>query len=165
MISLLQSLIFLCSVPFAHDYHWSNCTIEHNIHDETLQISIHLFIDDLEEALRRQGADDLFICTTKEAEGAETYVFRYLQQKFKLDVNGKSVELEWIGKEITDDLSGVWCYLLVSDIQQLEQLDLAYTVLMEIYEDQKNVLEVIQPKRSKGYFIFSRSNSFEQFTF
>ena len=130
-----------------------------------MQISLHLFIDDLEEALRLQGTDDLFICTAKEAEGAEAAIYRYLQEKFKLEVNQKPVDLEWIGKEMTDDLSGVWCYLLVEDIEQVDQIDLAYTVLMEMYGDQKNVLEVLLPNRPKGYFIFSKNNRSEQFTF
>ena len=149
----------------SHDYHWSNCTIEHNPWEKTLQISIHLFIDDLEEALRLEDIDQLFICTEREAPDAETHIHEYLKNKFKLSANAQEVELEWIGKEITDDLTGAWCYLQVSNIEEVAQLELSYKVFLELYDDQKNVLEVILPNKPKGYFIFSKNQSTEEFNF
>ena len=108
---MLSTLGWIHPGNMLHDIHLSKCLLEVNESDEAVQISMHIFIDDLEEALRRQGADNLYICTEKEAEEAETHIFDYLQAQFRIELDGQEKAYEFIGKEPSEDLMGVWCYL------------------------------------------------------
>ena len=103
-------------VEATHDFHVSKCLIEYNPQANALQISMHIFIDDLELALESQGTERLFICTRMEHPKAETYMQRYLEQNFKLTVNQKPIKYDFLGKEISEDMAAVWCYLEITDI-------------------------------------------------
>jgi hypothetical protein len=147
MTTLLFQLLFLLSVvqPDVHDFHVSKCVIDFRPQEKALQISLHLFIDDLEEALRQQGHHDLLICTERESAQAETYIQNYLTQRLQLFINGKSSDFTFIGKEISDDLSGVWCYLEVTGVEVFNRIRVKNTLLFEIFDDQKNIVSIMGP--------------------
>ncbi len=137
-----------------HEFHLSKCQIDYSDSDQALQISLHLFIDDLEDALREQGADKLFICSDKEHEEAEMHLFQYIQQRLTLKVDNQAVTYEFIGKEPSEDLQAVWCYLEISSVAPPKRLDISNDLLMEIFDDQKNIVVVSGPGKKDGYFLF-----------
>jgi len=135
-----------------HEFHISKCLIEFNEKEKALQFTLHLFIDDLEAALKLQGADELFICTEKEAETAEDYIYKYLQQKLAISLEGKEVGYTFIGKEMSEDMVAVWCYLKNS-------------ILLEAFDDQKNIISIIGPNKKKGYLLFNNAKNEETLEF
>ncbi len=154
-------------VSAAHEFHISKCQIEYSVETEALQITLHLYLDDLEEALRQQGADKMFLCTDNEHEKAEKYLFQYLQQQFKLIVNeaGEEAEFEFIGKEQSEDLQAVWCYLEVTNVSSFSSLEVTNSLLMEIFDDQKNIVQIMAPGKKQGYFLFHKGQENDKVTF
>lgn len=142
-----------------HEFHASKCMVEFSAPDQALQISMHLFIDDLEEALRRQGADKLYICTDKEDPKAEQYLFKYLQQHFQVLVDEKTYDYEFIGKEVSEDLQAVWCYLEVTNLSDIKSLTITNDLLMEVFDDQKNIMNISGPNKKRGFFLFHKGKS------
>ncbi len=149
----------------SHEFHLSKCQIAYNQEAQVLQISLHLFIDDLEEALRQQGADKLYICTEKESEKAEDYIYKYLQQKFQINLEGTVINYSFLGKEISEDLSAVWCYLEVKNITAFGKMRVKNNLLMEVFEDQKNIISILGPDKKKSYFLFDQINNEETIEF
>ncbi|MEM6317074.1 MAG: DUF6702 family protein [Bacteroidota bacterium] len=149
----LTAFHFTTDKPAAHEFHISKCQIEYNEKESALQMTLHLFIDDLEEALAMQGAVNLFICTEKEAEKAEIYMYKYLQRQLKIQLDDSTVDYTFIGKEVSEDLIGVWCYLEVENIPTFEKLSVRNGILTETFEDQKNIVSVVGPQKKKGYFL------------
>lgn len=170
---ILLGLSVLLPAPFTsttetippHEFHLSKCLIEYNAKEAAIQISLHLFIDDMEEALRRMGADKLFICTDKEAEETERHLTRYLLQHFRLEIDGKLLVPGFLGKEPTEDLSGMWCYLEVTGVPAIEQLTITNEILMDVFDDQKNLVNVIGPSNQKGMFLFQKGESKDSVAF
>lgn len=148
-----------------HEFHISKCQIQYSEEAKALQISLHLFLDDLEEALRQQGADKMFLCTEKEHKKAEKYLFRYLQQNFQLIVNEKAMEFEFIGKEQSEDLQAVWCYLEVTEVTLFQSLEVTNSLLMEIFDDQKNIVQVRAPGNKQGYFLLQKGQENDKVNF
>jgi len=148
-----------------HEFHISKTLIEYNEKENALQFTLHIFIDDLEEALRQQGADKLFICTEKEAEKAEDYIYKYLQQKLKIKVDDKAVEYTFVGKEVSEDLVAVWCYLEIENIDSFSKLYIKNNTLVETFDDQKNIISVSGPNKQKGYLLFNQAKSEETLEF
>ncbi len=148
-----------------HEFHISKCLIEFNEKEKALQFTLHLFIDDLEEALRQQGADKLFICTDKEVENAEEYIYKYLQQKLAISLEGKQVEYTFIGKEMSEDMVAVWCYLEIENVENIQQLHVKNSILLEAFDDQKNIISIIGPNKKKGYLLFNNTKNEETLKF
>ncbi len=148
-----------------HEFHISKTLIEYNEKENALQFTLHIFIDDLEEALRQQGADKLFICTEKEAEKADDYIYKYLQQKLKIKVDDKAVEYTFVGKEVSEDLVAVWCYLEIENIDSFSKLYIKNNTLVETFDDQKNIISVSGPNKQKGYLLFNQAKSEETLEF
>ena len=154
----LLALFLLCSQgPFTqndHDFHVSKCLIDYDAEAQSLQMSMHIFLDDLEQALGQQGYEKLFLCTPREAAGAEEYLEAYLRANFKLVINGQPAQYKYWGKEISDDLAAVWCYLEVENLSELNTLEVTYQVLFDTFRDQKNLASLTLPGRDPGMLFF-----------
>ena len=141
---------------FMHEFHMSRCMIDYKAHKKTIEITLNIFIDDLELALDEQGATDLFIGTEREHEEADTYINRYLNQTLQLAINNKSVEFNYLGKELSDDLEAVWCYLEIMDVKRIREIAVQYDLFMEVFDDQKNIINITSPEQEDAYFLFRK---------
>lgn len=166
-------VLLFCSFAFTfstndkgdHEFHISKCQIDYSEKEKALQITVHLFIDDLEEALSQQGADKLFICTEKEDEKAEEYIYKYFQQRFKIRLEDEEINYTFLGKEMSEDMIAVWCYLEVKDVESINKMHIKNGMLMEAFEDQKNIISIVGPNKSKGYFLFDKGKNEETVSF
>ena len=148
-----------------HAFHISKCQIDYNDKEQALQITMHLFIDDLEEALKKQGVDKLFIGTERESKNADKHLFDYIQNCFKLQVNDKAQDYVFIGKEPSEDLQAIWCYLEITGIEKVKSIFVENTIITEIYEDQKNIIHIMMPDKKQGYFILEKGKSSDKVNF
>ena len=157
MIYLIGLFIFQNSS--VHEFHISKCLIEYAEEEQALQVTLHIFIDDFEEALRLYGFDNLYICTEKESPDAETYMVKYFEDAFKINVNGQVVPFEFLGKEISEDLMGAWCYMELKGISSIETLGLTNSILTEVFDDQKNIVSIIGPNKKKEIFMLGKGDT------
>ncbi|MCR9099061.1 MAG: hypothetical protein NXI25_03860 [bacterium] len=154
--AFLYLLLLFSNAPAleAHDFHVSKCLMEYDAEAQSLQMSMHIFLDDLELALEQRGHDKLFLCTPREAVEAEQHLEAYLREHFRLVVNGEPRAFKYWGKEISDDLSAVWCYMEVENLTKVESLQLTYRVLFDTYRDQKNLASLVLPGQEPGMLFF-----------
>ena len=150
-------LIASLSNSTLHKFHISKSVIAYSEPDQALQITLYLFIDDLENALKKQGIDKLFLCTKKETAEAEAVIFEYIQQKFKIEIDQEAYNYEFIGKEASEDLQAVWCYLEISDIAPPKEIKLDNSLLVEMFDDQKNMVNIVGPNKAKSYLMMSKT--------
>lgn len=138
----------------AHDIHISKCNIDFSNEEKTLQITLHIYLDDLEEAIRNSGVKErLNLCTEKEHADGNKHLLAYINKMFSLEVNGNAVEYNFLGKEISEDLLAGWFYLEVEDVQELKDLKVNYGILTDLYRDQQSIIKVKGPNKKKGYFL------------
>jgi len=116
-----------------HEFHLSKSTINYNTTEQAIQITMNLFIDDLELALKEYGADSLQICTRYESDDAEDYILQYINDRLIIIIDDKPVEVSFIGKEQSDDLEAVWCYFEVLDIGSQEDIYPTNQNLSDVY--------------------------------
>ena len=153
---LLFLLSFFTNPPIAdHEFHISKCEIAYNEADQAIQISLHLFIDDLEEALAAKGFKNLAIGMDEETAKAEQHIADYLAEQFEISINGEQHTYSFLGKELSEDLQAVWCYLEIENITSVEQLTVRNQILTQTFDDQKNIISIrSSAKGRKGYFLF-----------
>jgi len=139
--------------------------VEYNAQEQALQMSMHVFLDDLELALAERGADSLHICTKMERSDAEYYLGRYLEEQVQFSIDGQPVTFTFLGKEISDDLQAVWCYLEVKDLPPFREMTVTYEVLLDLFDDQKNIMHIVGPNRQEGTLLFRKGFRTESVTF
>ncbi|MEL6655837.1 MAG: DUF6702 family protein [Bacteroidota bacterium] len=154
-ILLLFPLLFLLpqtEIPAAHEFHISRTRIEYGAAQQEWQITMHVFIDDLELALAEKGSSALYLGTKRESEEADHYIQRYLQQYFQLSSGDDTLEWQWLGKEISEDLTAFWIYLVVPEANPERPLGIRNKLLLDLYDDQQNMIQVAAEKgRTKSY--------------
>ncbi len=144
-------LFFLLIIPlmgFIHPFYFSLTQINHNPNTESLEITLKLFTTDIEDALEAQGTGSLFLGEEKEAKEADRYLSTYLEQNLKLKVNGEAVQYEYLGKEV--ELDVVWCYLEVLSVPEVKEMEIKNTLLLDLYEEQQNVVQIKVGDQKKG---------------
>ncbi|MGB1206114.1 MAG: DUF6702 family protein [Chitinophagales bacterium] len=134
--------VFLLTASFAtpslHEYYVSNCYIEHNPSEKTLEIALNIFTDDLEAALEQEmNIADLFLDQKKENKAVDEFIFKYIQAHTSLKVNDNPVELQYLGREMA--LDGAWCYLTASDIPKMDSISIESSFLYETFPTQTNI--------------------------
>lgn len=164
-IGLLIGMLKLYSMEYSpsvvpagalHDFHVSKTRLEYVAAQKEWQLSLHIFIDDLELALAAATDEKLFLGTRREREGADSLIHSYLQQRIGLVADGQILQLEWLGKEITEDLSAFWVYLYVPQAESPAELVVRNQILLEVYDDQQNIVELIGPRVARKHFLFHR---------
>ena len=159
------SVTFVWGIVLSHEFHVSKCQIEYFEKEHSIGISVHIYIDDFEEALAKTGVKDLFLCTEKEHADANTYISNYLKEKIAIHLDDKSVGFKFIGKEPSEDNLAVWCYLEIEKVAEFSKCTVTNTVLMETFDDQKNIVSIKGPKARKAYFMFERDQVTESVVF
>ncbi len=147
-----------------HPFHVSKCLMQYKPEQQSIQISMHIFLDDLELALEQAGDEDLYLCTGREAAHADRALAAYLNRHFQIKVNGKPADYEFIGKEISDDLAAVWCYMEATEVPAVESLDVRYSVLLDTYSDQKNLANIDWPNGKTGTLLFQEGAEQQRIT-
>jgi hypothetical protein len=141
-----------------HDFHVSKAQVDIQTASREVQITLHIFLDDLEDALAQRGQTQLFLGTQKEKADAEEQLLIYLKDQFGLRSEDLDLEFELIGKEMSEDLAAIWCYLLVSEVPEIRQVVVRNEILMELYDDQKNLIHVRLDGESKDFYMLQKGD-------
>ena len=152
MSHYLQRLTLLLTLAcgswlHAHSVHQSTAEAEYNPATRKLEVSLTVFINDLELALMRHS-EKLLSFEKTPAEQFDQVIQDYLAGTFVLtDANGKPAALKWVGRE-TDAGSAksndpaVTLYFEVPVPGDLAGCSLRHTVFGNIFKDQINLLHL-----------------------
>ena len=130
------------AAPPPHEYHISKTNLRYVTAQRAVQIEMHLFVDDVEAAMREAGAPELFLGDALERADAPDYLKRYLDKHFRIDWNGAPLTLDLVGYELEDDLHGLWVYLLAPEREAPQEIRVQNTLLTEHFDDQKNITKL-----------------------
>ena len=87
---------------------------------------------------------------------------------YRTDITPKEqfeVEYYFIGKETSEDLQAIWCYLEITNIEAVESIVVENNLLMEMFADQKNIIHIMMPDKKQGYFMLEKGKSSEKAIF
>ena len=148
-----------------HEFHLSKSLIQYVEEESAVQVTLFIFIDDLELALGELTEEKLFVCTTKEHPEAEAYIASYLENHFKVATGGEPLSFEFLGKEVSEDLAAVWCYLEATEVQSFNEVDITNSILLKEFDDQKNIMTLGGPDEQQQYSMFERGKPSQSFSF
>lgn len=134
-----------------HKFYVSVTQIEYNEEQKSLQIISRIFIDDIEEVLRKRYDETIELVSEKQEAKVDQYLSTYLNQKLVITVNGQEVFFNFLGKEYDNDL--VLCYLEVENVTSLEKITVSNQVLMDFFDEQQNIVHVKKGKNRKSLIL------------
>ena len=164
MRSIFIVLFFSLVTAFAakanneHDIHLSLCELRFNEATSSFEVSIKIFIDDLESAIAKDQAKKVVIGTDPDNEETDEYIAAYIDKHFSIVLDGARIKGEFLGKEITDDLLAVWCHIEFPLQKSFpRKCTLTNSILFEVYDDQRNIMDIRMNRSHKDYAIFAVS--------
>ena len=134
IIFLLFTLAFT-----SHKYYLSLTQIEYNKDQDSLEVIINVFMDDIELAINKEYNVDLRLTTKQELEDVDSYFQKYLRENLRFLVNKELVNYNFIGKEYEGDL--VYFYLEVNVSDRPITLEVFNTILVTYFEQQQNIIK------------------------
>ncbi|WP_405207901.1 DUF6702 family protein [Aquimarina sp. LLG6339-5] len=151
LIILSVFLVSLSSFTALHKFYVSVTQIEYKEEEKSLQIISRIFVDDIEEVLRKRYDETIELVSNEPEERVDQYLTTYLKQKLSIIVNGEEVFFNFIGKEYDNDL--VLCYLEVENVESLKTIVVSNQVLMDFFDDQQNIIHVKKQKKRKSLIL------------
>lgn len=148
MRSLTAILYFLTTAcVLAHSVHTSTAEAEYNPQTKKLEVSLTVFVSDLETALIRQSEREMRMDKTPGVE-FDAQVLAYLKKTFVVtDATGNAAEMTWVGREMDEASakSGEPAVVLFFELAMpggVEGKSLRCAVFGELFRDQVNLLHL-----------------------
>lgn len=164
-LSFIALLIFRTAAITspAHPLHISVTEIEYNEKNKSFEIMMRIFTDDLEEGVRRQQKDmRLNIMQPPAGKTTDQLIEAYLAAHFRLSVDNKVRKADYLGHELEAD--AVICYIEVTGIKSWKTIEIKNNILMEVYDDQSNIVNVTVNDKVKSLRL-TESEQSGRFTF
>lgn len=139
-----------------HKYYMSLCQIEHNENQNALQITLNMFIDDIEFTLNKNHNTLLNLATKNEVENIDDYYIEYLNNHFKITVNNQQKTFTYIGKDYDDDI--VTFYLEIINIQEIKSIEVSNTSLFKDFEYQNNIIKIKANNKHKSFYLDKKND-------
>lgn len=141
----------MVSASSVHKFYVSVTKIEYVKEKSSLQIITKIFIDDIEDALQQRYGPSISLNTKKETKAMDEDLKNYLLQKINIKVNGKPVNIDYIGKEYDTDM--LIAYIEVKNVKELKTIKIENKALMELFPEQQNIIHLKTLKSRKSLIL------------
>ncbi len=142
-ISKPRVLIFLLIPLLAfmlHKEYYSLTNIVFNPQEKSVQVTIRLFTDDMEFALKNQFEKAIELGTDREIKEADHLLELYLNQRFTIAINANKTPFAFIGKEFEKDV--MYVYLEIPNISDIQQIEVRNAILIDSFSEQENIVKI-----------------------
>jgi hypothetical protein len=146
------------SMVLPHNIHSSMVQLKLDSKAKTVLITANLFANDLEQGVAKMNNKEVDI----NDPNLKTYLLNYFKSKFQLKQNNRTVDFKLIDFEMQEDIMVL--RLSASNISTLKNVTVANTLLMEIFDDQKNMVSILE-KETKQTLFFDSTTTTQKITF
>lgn len=115
---------------------------ELNVRNDTLQIAIKVFTDDLEHTLKEVTGNAVFLDNNSDHDRVFRTIRDYCDQKVDISNAAKAYALTWIGHEYIEDVTWVYAYTILDSDSKM--LFVRNTLLGDQFHDQHNMIYLRQ---------------------
>jgi hypothetical protein len=121
-----------------HPFHLSVTDLKYNSSERTLEISTKLFINDLEEAIKRKFGKKLDLFLHADDAESKNLLNQYIQQNLQISLDNKNISFTLLGSEREDN--ALWVYLETPVVAAPSKVSLSNNLLFDLFEDQTNII-------------------------
>jgi hypothetical protein len=152
----LLALCLQASAPLPHKFYLSNTSIEFNAQTRAIEITSKIFTDDLEHAIEAQ----CYRYHSLYPQSPEVFelVKKYIGEKLSLQAGGRNVVLNFIGYSVDNDMTTLF---IEGNYFDPNQVVVNNTILLDLYSDQQNIVEVRWNGQSKREYFTKDKTQFQ----
>lgn len=121
-----------------HPFYISVIDIKHDPKAHNLNISIKLFTNDIESALKKTTTKSIDLLNPKNKPEMELELMNYIKPRFSINVNLKPTTFNFIGYEKEED--AIWIYLEIKKVIQPKTLKINTKLLYDFLPLQTNIV-------------------------
>jgi len=121
-----------------HPFYISVVDIKQDVKQQSLNISVRLFTNDLEDALRKITGKPIDVLNPKNKTETDSIVFQYIKKRLAIQLNGKLQVLHFIGYEREEE--SVWAYLEIHKVIKPKTLMVDAKLLYDFLPQQVNIV-------------------------
>lgn len=132
--------VLLSLFTYIHPFYVSMADINFNEKDKTLEVSIRIFTDDLENTIRKYHKEDIDILHPTDQQKMNSYVDAYIQKNFTIKTDGKPAAMNFIGYERQSE--SIWTYFEIKNIASIKKLDISDALLYDYNSNQINMMHI-----------------------
>ena len=151
----ILSIFLLIKILF-HPFYISLTEIKYNSKENSLEISQKIFWDDLEVHLTEIHKDKIDFLKPKDKAELDKKLKQYILQNNEILVNGKRVELNYLGYEIEEDAA--WFYLEAKQIPDPKQVEIKNSFLHQHFNSQQNIINFYLDKSPKSLILLKEKD-------
>ena len=145
-------------LPDLHPFHSSVTEMSYNVKDQSWEISLRLFQDDLEQSVSAAIGKKYRMIPGDEA--SEKELDSYLRKHFRFHAGKQiSTPYRWLGTEQQQD--AIWVYIEIPTTSDLAGSYLENSIFLEVFEDQTNLVQWAPAGQKKSY-LFRKSQEIQQ---
>ncbi|MFO7932878.1 MAG: DUF6702 family protein [Bacteroidales bacterium] len=148
---LLAAVVTVSGSWIRHEFYVSLTEIRYNPDTGRFEISMRIFPDDLDLALKRRHGISTHLATRLEPPEADSLLERYLAEHFQIDAADHELQLNYLGKEPESD--AIWCYLESSPVPPPPVIRVRNSILIPDFPDQVNIVQVYVGEWNKGILL------------
>jgi len=137
-----------------HPFYISLTEMRYNPDSQRIEVSQKIFWDDLEEALTAASGQQVNFLNPADPELLNALVQRYLLKHNRLSVDGKPLELQYLGFEVEEDAA--WFYLESGKVKKPRELTVENELLLEHFPGQQNIIHVYFGNKPKTLMLDKR---------
>ena len=108
MVNSLFQWLMMAVISVVHPLYISIIEVNHNAKDKELEISVRIFTDDFEAALKKNGAVKIDLTHPADKAAAEKLVSSYILNHLQLKVDNQILPMHFIGFELQQE--SIWTY-------------------------------------------------------
>ena len=153
-------LLLLCwlNLNGAHDFHTSVTNGKLNPKSGDLELSLKVFTDDLELAIKNNTDIDLKLLSDNPNAKTDSLIENYILSRFQIKKQSENLQVNYVGKEIEIDITFI--YLNIKQIAVEKELSVRNTVFFDTFDDQSNIVNI--KIQDKTYSVFLDASSPEK---
>ncbi len=146
---MLKKFLLLFSLCFflwsqaeeVHPYHVGSVEFNYNSKSKTFEITGKFFLDDLENALKEKYGTAVHFNDAKYRAQINGFLKTYFEEYLKLKADNKFLKVNLIGFD--EDRESVNIFLESEVVNQPKKIEVAVSVLYNLYDDQMNIIHLI----------------------
>jgi len=150
MVNMLHQWLMMAMLSLYHPFFVSMTEMDYNAKDKELEVSVRIFTDDFENAIRKYHPGvKVDILHPASQEQMNQFVNDYIQKHLQLKINGAPVQISFAGYEQQSE--SIWSYFEVKNITGIKKLDVTNSLLHDYNTNQINMMHVKVNDNEQNY--------------
>ncbi len=123
-----------------HPFYLGLVDIKQDVKQHTLNVSVKLFINDIEDALKKTTKKNIDLLNPKNKAEMEAELFTYIKKRLSITINQKAATLDMIGYEREEE--AIWTYIEIKKVNQVKAIQVDTKLLYDFLPQQSNIVHV-----------------------